>query len=388
MIYQKLLYIIALCSTLCIQTDPVLVAVLMVKNEEAVMELTLQPLVDAGIKDFLIYDTGSSDNTIQITQDFFIKNQIPNFVIEQGEFIDFATSRNRALELTELYFPDATFMLMLDAEWILHNGTDLLKFCEQEKNALELVYAIQVQGLNIDFSHARLFRCKKNIKFIGKVHEFPSVVFQKKVSDLLYFELSSTHYQNQKSTARWLRDCDLLLQQLKQDPKNARIAYYLAQTYFCLKDWENAAKWYEYRVAMSGDDEENFLAMFALAATYQILNNKEQAITTYLKAFCIRPHRAEPLIRLAEYYYSLQSYHLCYLFARHACTMAYPYQDASPIEKWSYDFIRYNLLSATASIFGDFALGKQATLKALQSCPNEQYLHDNLKYYETMLKKF
>ena len=67
--------------------DPLLVAVLMVKNEEPVMELTLQPLVDAGIKDFLIYDTGSVDHTIEVTQEFFIKNNISNFVIEQGDWL-------------------------------------------------------------------------------------------------------------------------------------------------------------------------------------------------------------------------------------------------------------------------------------------------------------
>ena len=65
-----------LLSSCLLKTDPLLVAVLMVKNEAPVMEMTLQPLVDAGITDYLIYDTGSTDNTIQVTNDFFIQNFI------------------------------------------------------------------------------------------------------------------------------------------------------------------------------------------------------------------------------------------------------------------------------------------------------------------------
>src|SRR3990167_9749906 len=87
-----------------LHADPLLVAVGMVRNEAPVMEMTLQPLINAGIKDFLIYDTGSTDKTIPIIRGVFLKNRIRNFVIEQGEFIDFATSRNKALELTELHF--------------------------------------------------------------------------------------------------------------------------------------------------------------------------------------------------------------------------------------------------------------------------------------------
>ncbi len=141
------------CYVSTILANPLLVAVLMVKNEELVMESTLQPLVDAGITDFLIYDTGSTDQTIQVTQNFFIQNNITNFVIKQGDWVDFSTCRNRALELAEEYFPDATFMLMLDAEWILHNGEQLLQFCESEKCETKKLYFIKLNSLKNHEDH-------------------------------------------------------------------------------------------------------------------------------------------------------------------------------------------------------------------------------------------
>ena len=385
--YQEFLSFIFFFNLSLLNAEPLLVAVLMVKNEAPVMEATLQPLVNAGIQDFLIYDTGSTDNTIQVTQNFFIKNNITNFVIEQGEFVDFATSRNKALDLTEQHFPDATFMLMLDAEWILQNGSDLLKYCQEQKNSPVTLWFIKVKTSQIDFNHARLMRCKSNITFFGKVHEVPSTLPQAQVPSHIYFTLNPTRTSKEKSRQRWMHDRDILLKEVQKNPDNPRTVNFLAQTYLDLHDFENAAKWYEYRTQMSGFDEEDFLAHFFLAEVYGMLGDMESMVCTYLHAFCLRPHRAEPLVRLAEYYYLIESYELCYLFARHACTIPYPEQDCSFVKKQLYNFDRYNLLSSVAILFQDYQLGKAATLKALQAAPDLDYLHENLQYYQTELDK-
>src|SRR5436190_22697761 len=102
--------------------DPILVAVIMVKNEEHVIRETLQPFIDGGIDSFFVFDTGSTDKTIETTQTFFKQNNITNGYIEQEKFIDFATSRNRALELAHQKFPHAAFMIMFDAEWYINDA--------------------------------------------------------------------------------------------------------------------------------------------------------------------------------------------------------------------------------------------------------------------------
>jgi tetratricopeptide (TPR) repeat protein len=136
---------------------------------------------------------------------------------------------------------------------------------------------------------------------------------------------------------------------------------------------------------MQGWDEEDYLAHFILAQVYQELGDTQNLTISYLKAFCKRPHRAEPLIKLAEYYYQIGAYHLCYLFARHACTIPYPTDDVSCVDNDAYHFTRYALLSASAYKAYDYELGKQATLKALQAYPDTPYLQDNLKYYNKIL---
>jgi tetratricopeptide (TPR) repeat protein len=377
----RILFFITFFSHVVLYCQPLLVAVLMVKNEEPVMQMTLQPLVDAGIKDFLIYDTGSTDNTIDVTKQFFIENNISNFVIEQAEWVDFATCRNRALDLTEQYFPDATFMLMLDAEWILHNGSDLLAYCKQHENDFEVLYMIQLKGLNIEFGHARLIRCDSGVRFVGRVHEIPAVVPQARIPSHIYFELSPTHFGLEKSRNRWLRDVEILLQELEENPENPRLAILLAQTYFCLDDLPNAIKWYEYRLSLHGDAEEDFLAHFCLAQVYDKAGNETKMIRYYLESFSMRPWRADPLIRLAEHFHLKGAHALCYFFAKCSASMAYPHNEVALVEKYLYDFVRYHLLSVTCDMFQDYTLGYQATLKALEVQPDQEYLQHNLKLY-------
>ena len=367
--------------------DPLLVAVLMVKNEEPVMQTTLQPLVDAGITDFLIYDTGSTDQTIQVTQNFFIQNNITNFVIKQGDWVDFSTCRNRALELAEEYFSDATFMLMLDAEWILHNGEQLLQFCESEKFETKKLYFIKLNSDDITFYHSRLIRCKQNVFFVGKVHEVPNILAQGCAPGSIFFTYQPTDGGFAKSCDRLVQDKEFLLQDFQEGKNLARTTFFLGYSAFAAGDYQEAMKWFEYRLTLSGYDEETYLTVCYVAEIYRMIDDYEKMIFFYFKAFSMRPHRAEPLVNLADYFYNQKSYALCYLFARHACTIPYPVGEVSLVNVQDYTLNRYALLSATAYMFCDFKLGYQATLKALEKHADLQYLHKNLAYYQQQLKQ-
>jgi tetratricopeptide (TPR) repeat protein len=368
-------------------TEPLLVAVLMIKNEAPVIVATLQPLADAGIKDFFIYDTGSTDDTIKITQEFFKKNKITNFKIVQEPWIDFSASRNRALRLTEQQFPDATFMLMVDSEWLLQGGKDLLKFCQQEKNKKTPLYHLTIHVFTNRFATPRLMRCKTNLYFSGKIHEQLNIVPAKTdaAPESVYFQRSFSDYGTKKSTTRWENDCKVLLEMLQENPNDARAAYFLAQTYHCLKDLEKAVFWYEKRAIMNGWDEENFLVLCRLAELYQELSNHDKMITTFFKAFNTRPTRAEPLIKIAAHYFDQQAYNLCYLLCKHAVEIPYPAHEASLVEKWLYDYVRYDLLARSAWSQNDNKLGKQACDIALKIRPDATYLHDYAKHYQEKL---
>ena len=370
------------------QDDPLLVIVLMVKNEQLVIRETLQPYIDAGIQSFFIFDTGSTDNTITVVKEYFASYNIKDGCIGQEPFVDFATSRNRALTLAQQAFPRAQFMLMPDAEWYMHQVKDLITFCHQEKNTVCPCYLIRIGNNNFEFYTSRLIRCSSQAHFVGDIHEALQPTTRHKVPAHIYFECGYSPAGYEKSAQRWTRDRDILLKRYQRNPHDPRTAFYLAQTYACLGDWEHAYTYYKERTKLKGWDEENYVALFKCAETIEHLHDMKdpdawaEALTYYLRAYTLRPQRAEPLIKIAQHYLDQNNMHLAFCFARQACETEYPHNDILHIEKALYDYTRYDILGRCAWYVGQFEIGEEALRMALTHYPDISHLQQNLKLYE------
>ncbi len=367
--------------------SPLIAIALMIKNESAAIEATLASLLNCGIRHFFILDTGSTDNTFALVENFFKQHQLDSY-IQQEPFVDFSTSRNRTLELAEHYFSHIPFLLMPDAEWYLHNSNTLLKFCEQEKQNTTALYLLTIKMNNMEFATARLFRTSSQVRFKGVVHEAPDVIAQIKVPDPVYFTVNATTRGIEKTQRRWQQDLTLLLKAYHDNPQDPRNTFYLAQTYECLNDLENAYQFYQHREKLSGWDEENFITLLrlgCLATQVQQTNHWATAMDYFLKAFSLRPHRIEPLLKIAEHYWP-ENIQTCYLFARYAYDMPYPQHDLLFINKTAYHYDRYEIMSRCAWYMNEFILGEKATLQALQVHPEAEHLQNNLKLYRQKLK--
>ena len=251
--------------------EPLLVIVLMVKNEASVIRETLQPFVDGGAKYFVIFDTGSTDGTQTIVQNFFVQHDITNFHIVEEPFINFAASRNRALEVTQHLFPRAHFMIMPDAEWYMHNVEKLLDFCNSHKTDDDSCYFVPIRNTAIAFVTARLIRCHKNVHFVGVVHEILNASPSITLPDDCYFEWRPSTIGQEKSAQRWKRDRGLLLEEHIKNPNDPRTTFYLAQTYDCLGDHENAYTYYKKRTLLPGPNEDHFITLLRLGTVAENL---------------------------------------------------------------------------------------------------------------------
>jgi glycosyltransferase involved in cell wall biosynthesis len=369
--------------------DPLIVAVLMVKNEEPVIVQTLEPLVNGGIDAFLIFDTGSTDATIQKAQEFLSGKGIKNFYIEQEPFVDFSVSRNRALDLAEQHFPHANFMLMPDAEWFLQNVEGLVSFCKEKRTAAEPGYLLRIIN-QLDYYNCRLIRCRTGIRFKCPVHEYVDYLADIRVPEDVFFSWNSTRYGCDKSAKRWLRDRDLLLKSYHENPSDPRTLFYLAQTYKCLGDQYKAHHFYLERTRMPGWhwNEETYMAYYYLAEITEQLAVSDsehyswsQALFYYLKAHATRSCRAEPLIRIARYYHEHKNFILACLFAKRACALPYPKEDSLFVEKDLYNYTRYDILGQCAWYIGDYHAGEQALREAMKQNPGNSHFVDNLLFY-------
>jgi tetratricopeptide (TPR) repeat protein len=371
--------------------DPLLVIVLMVKDEALVIKETLQPYLSVRSDcAFFVFDTGSADDTVAVTKKFFQDNQIDRVVIEQEAFVDFSTSRNRALQLAQDAFPQATFMLMPDAEWYLRNVDGLIRFCAEHKHDKIPSYLVRIKHSLIDFYTPRLMRCRSGIQFVGVVHEILNSCAVEKVSPEVFFWWSPIDTSIKKSQKRWVRDCALLLQEYERNPSDPRTVFYLAQTYDCLDDLKNACLWYERRMLLCAStavflNEENFLTSYRLARVYEKLGNWEKALSKYLTAYSIRPVRAEPLIRLAKHYWDSGEIATSFVFAQRAVEIPYPIEDQLPIDKELYEYTRYDLLGCAAWYVEKYELGLEAVTRAMQVSPDASHLRENMNLYTQKL---
>ncbi|OGV26237.1 MAG: hypothetical protein A3F18_05975 [Legionellales bacterium RIFCSPHIGHO2_12_FULL_37_14] len=363
-----------------------IVIVLMIKNEAASIAANLTAFAQNGFNKFFILDTGSNDATVTIVKDWFKSNEINGQLVEEP-FIDFASSRNRALILAKDFFQEATFLLMPDAEWYLRNANLLIEFCLQEQFKSDPLYYINIKSQSLLFTTARLFRTQNLALFKGEVHEAPDCVVKKSAPAETYFEVIASSNGIEKSKQRWLRDKDILLKALKKNPQDPRTLFYLAQTYECLGDLDNAYKYYLHRQQNNGWDEENFITLYRLG---RIALAKSQSTTTcswntamdyFLAAFSMRPHRIEPIVQIADYYWP-SNIEACYLFINYTYHLPFPSQDKLFIEKEMYDYTRYEIMSRCAWYMGQYNLGIEATERALAVHPQMEHLQNNLKLYQ------
>jgi tetratricopeptide (TPR) repeat protein len=364
--------------------DPLLVVTIMVKNEEHVMEKTLLPFLelhDSRIG-YLILDTGSTDNTVQTTLDIFQKYNARGFVAEKA-FVNFAVSRNDAIKFAEEKFPYAGFLLMIDAEWYMQNVSELLDFCEEYKYHAESSFLLKIGNKGFENFLPRLFKANKGLHFEGVVHEYLNTASSVKLPGSVNAIYDPSARGREQSQNRWKRDAKLLYDEHKRNPEDPRTTFYLAQTYACLGDLENASYWYKFRTQQQGWDQENYMAFYRLAGIYEALNDWPNALYNYLKAYSMRPWRVEPLVVVGLHYLREQNFVLSFMFAKQAVGVVPRPTEVLFVDKVFYDFTRYDLLGMAAWYVGEYEIGEKAVEKALLYAPDAQHLQYNLSLYKS-----
>ena len=395
-LFSVLFFVSFIFSSFAMAThpDPLLVVVIMVKDETDVIQPTLEMYCQADPEGkhiaYLVYDTGLEEwsPTMQKAKELFERYNLTNYFILQEPFIDFASSRNRGLELCEQLFPHAGYMLMPDAEWYLHNVDQLIAFCLEELAFPEHTsYLVRIVSTDLDFGTQRLIRCKSGLRFGGVVHETIMIGTNQKTPYDVYFELRVARHGAEKTARRWNRDKELLLKAFLDNPKDSRNCFYLAQTFDCLGDMENAYKYYSLRTELIGWPEEDYMARYRLAIVTERMKNPDgssrwpESLDHYLKAFTMRPIRVEPLIRVAQHYLSEGNHACAYLFAHRACEVPYPIHDTLFVEKEAYEYTRFDILGQCSWYVGEYEIGEEAIRQALKIHDNYPHLFTNLSFY-------
>lgn len=375
---------------------PNLVLAIMCKNEEKRITASFDSVKEY-IDKFFIFDTGSTDNTINVINNYCETNKIKLF-LKQGTFVDFSTSRNELLQFVDDNLTEQHYVLLLDTNDEMKEMDNLKQFIETYKGPCSGFHLRQRwwTGTSLDtYLNIRMIKSHKNWRYKCVVHEYitcPEIGDNQGDENIIYKLENVIVYQDRtvdddKSFKRFFRDKDLLYKEYQKDNKDSRTLFYLAQTASCLGNHEEAYMYYLLRIKEIGFCEEVYQSYYRLGEiSAQLGHEWEESMMWYIKAFQ-HSQRVEPLISIIQYYIKNNinnekepEWHTAYMFASMACKLVWPQNQILFINKKHYTYTRWHLMSKIAKHVGRYDEGKRASIVAVEA-ENKDDDKDNLKFY-------
>jgi glycosyltransferase involved in cell wall biosynthesis len=230
-----------------------------VRNESARIERMLSSVVPY-ISCWAIRDTGSTDGTQDIILTYFKHRREtdglnPVGCLFEGEFTDFSSARNAALDNAESLPLEYDYILLVDADMELkvdHTGWRIGDIIAADPNPPNAYRLIQRDN-TISYRNTRLVKRGCGARYVGVTHEYLSVPGETASLDGAWFV---DHQDGSNRKDKFIRDLKLLDADLLRDPDNPRTHFYRAQTLKDMGRFEEAAEGYMKRAELGGWDEE------------------------------------------------------------------------------------------------------------------------------------
>ena len=298
---------------------PKICLVMIVKNEHRVMPRclgALKPYVDF----WAIMDTGSTDETVPTIER--IMKDVPGKVYYE-EFQSFQYNRTKVMALARGDFPEADYLLMIDADDTWTPDKDF-QWPELTAGAYNVKHTLG----NTAFPRPALTKASLPWEYRGAAHEYMVCLAPHVIGGLKGVRIvcgNDGHRRITEGQAKYKRIAGILEEEYEKDPDNARTVFYLAQSYRDAGQTEMAITFYKKRAAMGGYGEEVWYSLYQVALLLERLKVDWELIRdAHIKAYEFRPSRAEPLHALAKLYRENRQNHLAKVYAAAAIMTKYP----------------------------------------------------------------
>jgi glycosyltransferase involved in cell wall biosynthesis len=276
---------------------------MIVKNESKIIERCLE-----STKNFVDYivitDTGSTDNTVDLIENYLKTNDIKGKVYKD-EWKNFGYNRTNSFINAREWLDDEkidknnNYILTIDADMILKNN----KIYNKTSLTTADNWLVVQKNNTISYYNSRLFRASLPFKCVGVTHEYWGCDVETKNGKIKEEDLYiDDRGDGGAKSDKFERDIRLLTKGIEDEPNNHRYYFYLAQTYGDLRDYENAIKWYRKRIDAGGWKEEIYVAHLKIGEFYSVMGQDDKAIYEWVQAYEVLPERSESLYRIANYY--------------------------------------------------------------------------------------
>lgn len=369
---------------------------LMIKNEEERILTTLKSTFGVA-HEVYVYDTGSTDRTLDIVREWGEDNNIPVY-IKNGEWDkNFSKHRNILLEWIDTDF-SGDFIIMMDANDELKNSVHLRNWFKKEHTnntttSSYLVHQQWLQGNTLDYHNVRIIKPRCGWRYQRRIHEvivkdngsiYTDYHHERVPDEIMLFQDRS--FDQHKSSARLDDDIEALLLDAAEYDNDTRSTYYLAQTYNAKNDYENAYKYYLQRSEQKGYEEEIFHSLLNLG----ILSIKLEKPFNEISGWFLHAYkfwrRAEPLAYLSKYCLTTGDFNMGLMFATEACSVGYPINANEPVDQNIYLYQRF-LLKAVLCCRLDLLYDAQKAIGiAYDNAPNNEQVKEFAEAIDRKIK--
>jgi hypothetical protein len=276
---------------------------MIVKNESHIIENTLEKLCKKISFDYwVICDTGSTDNTVQIITDFF-KNKGIQGEMFHDEWQNFAHNRTLALERA---YKKTDLLLVFDAD------DEIVGDIVLPNKVLFDEYHLKFgSGMGVSYTRVLLINNHKKFKFLSVIHEFINCIEGPTTSTTInsdYYVISGRSGSRSLDPDKYLKDAIILgkayhVALADNDQLFHRYAFYCANSYKDCGQYENAINWY--KITLSHEKQwpqEKYVSCLYIFDCLNALNRKEEDFFYLVKSFQYDNERVECLYPLLVHY--------------------------------------------------------------------------------------
>lgn len=278
--------------------------VMVVRDEEPVITRCFDSIVNL-FDSYVICDTGSLDNTIEVMQKYMDSHSKRGHII-QKEWKNFGY--NKSYLLYQAYknnlSQNAKYLMWLDADEVLLNSkTNEYLTLEDKSNLLATMDANPNVGIFQIITHNGTDRYPRwNFARNNQLYEWflgaqECLEARNPATGTMYlyniYDLARKEGNSSRDPSRVYKEIGWLLDDLAStdlrakfdwlseeertpDPEkkagyDCRITFYLGQTYECVGDYPNAIEYYKKRLDMGGYNQERYISMLKLCRIYKTL---------------------------------------------------------------------------------------------------------------------
>ena len=252
---------------------------MIVKNESHIICKTFDNILKyVPITYWVISDTGSTDNTIELIKGYWKDKNINGEIVEHA-WKDFGYNRTKALESA---YNKTDYLLIFDADDSFHGDFKIPVVLDKDSYNLKF-------GVGFEYVRPLLINNRRRWKFVGVLHEFLACCEPNPVSATIdgdYHVESGRTGNRSQDPKKYEKDAKVLemaCQTEKDTSLTDRYAFYCAQSWKDAGEPDNAIQWYKKCLTLNNWYQEKYYSCLMIGNLYKQKGDNMEALKYWLK---------------------------------------------------------------------------------------------------------